>query len=414
MTQHPGQAPDSVSVDFLARLGAAMMAANYPIALIRRTLAAAADRYGLSNQLLLLPNFVQFGGSAHAAGTTVRVERSDADLRFDQTFPLATLVRDVQTGRITAPDGLAELARIHQLAPRFRPWVTVIGYMVQSTAFALIIQPTLPALLSAAGFGLMVGMLRLLARTSNAVQQLLPTIASFLVALIEFSLGRVWHFSQDSVRDILAPLAVFLPGAAITLAVIDLTTREVVSGSSRLTYGLMRLAQLAFGILIAAQVVGVTTAELNTLQFNTFGLWAPWAGVLLYACGILFYLGPPVRFLPWLMVTLLITYASQVAANALFGNYASGFGGGLALMLCALAISQRPNAPPAAALLQPGFWLLVPGSIGLIGVMQLINTSTSASITAMLVSMIAIALGLQSGLLLWRGRLPLAGRTDTS
>jgi len=46
------------------------------------------------------------------------------------------------------------------------------------------------------------------------------------------------------------------------------------------------------------------------------------------------------------------------------------------------------------------------------GVMQLVNTNTSASITVMVVSMISIALGLQSGLLLWRGRHPLAGRAD--
>ncbi len=389
-----------------------MIAANYPIVLIRRTLTSGAERFGLSNQLLLLPNYVQFGGSDHLAGTTVRIERCENDLRFDQTFPLAALVDRVQRGSINARDGLAELARIHTLAPRFRPWVNVIGYVVQSAAFALIIQPTLPALFAAAGFGLMVGVLRLLSRFSGAVQHLLPTIAAFLVAFAEFTLGRMWHFGQDSLRDIMAPLAVFLPGTAITLAVIDLTTREVVAGSARLTSGLMRLAQLAFGILIAAQIMHVTTAELNAVPFNTFGLWAPWAGVVLYAFGILLYLGPPNRFLPWLLLTLLITYTSQVAANALFGSYAAGFGGGFALMLCAVAISRRPNAPPAAALLQPGFWLLVPGAIGLIGVMQLVNTQISASVTVMLVSMISIALGLQSGLLLVRGRGQLAGRVD--
>jgi uncharacterized membrane protein YjjB (DUF3815 family) len=57
----------------------------------------------------------------------------------------------------------------------------------------------------------------------------------------------------------------------------------------------------------------------------------------------------------------------------LFGSYASGFGGGLTLTLCAAAMSQRPHAPAAAALLLPGFWLPVPGSLGLVGVTQLVN-----------------------------------------
>lgn len=92
-------------------------------------------------------------------------------------------------------------------------------------------------------------------------------------------------------------------------------------------------------------------------------------------------------------MTLLVTCAGQVTTNALFGSYASGFGGGLALMLCAAAMSQRPKAPSAAALLLSGFWLLVPGALGLVGVTQLVNANTSAAVAVTVVSMISIALG---------------------
>ena len=160
------------AIDFLARLGAAMVAANYPIGLVRRTITMASDRYGLTNQLLVLPNFVQYGGFDHTAGTTVRVVRSERDLRFDQTFPLASLVGRAERGDVTADDGLAELDRIYALRPRFPAWVGVIGYAVQSAAFALILQPTPLALLAATAFGLVVGALGLLGRYSNAFAQL--------------------------------------------------------------------------------------------------------------------------------------------------------------------------------------------------------------------------------------------------
>lgn len=407
--QQPDTSPDSLAVDFLARLGGAMASGNYPIALIRRTLELSSEHYGTSNQVLLLPNFIQFGGFDHAAGTTVRVVRSESDLRFDQAFPLAVLVAHARNGRITARDGLAELDRIHVLPRRFPAWVNVLGYAVQSAAFGLVLQPTFTAMLAATGFGLLVGLLGLLDRVSKAVGQLLPTLSAFLVAFAAFSLERLWHFGDDSLRDLAAPLALFLPGTAITLAVVDLTTREVVSGSARLVAGFMRLAQLAFGILIAAQVLGVSATELKATQLNQFGAWAPWAGVALYAFGIVLYLGPPNRFLPWLLVTLLITYAGQIIANVLLGSYASGFGGGLALMGCAVGMSFRPNAPPAATLLLPGFWLLVPGSLGLIGFTQLVNANANAAIAVTVVSMISIALGMQTGLLLWRGGRQLAG-----
>jgi hypothetical protein len=82
------------------------VAANYPIVRIRRTLERSSQQYRLSSiQVLLLPNFIQVGGLDHAAGSTVRVVRSDSDQRFDQAFPLAMLVDDAEDGTITARDG---------------------------------------------------------------------------------------------------------------------------------------------------------------------------------------------------------------------------------------------------------------------------------------------------------------------
>jgi uncharacterized membrane protein YjjP (DUF1212 family) len=73
------------------------------------------------------------------------------------------------------------------------------------------------------------------------------------VGVIAFSVGRWRHLGEESLRALVPPLALFLPGASITLAVIELTTREVVAGAARLVAGFMRLAQLAFGILIATR-----------------------------------------------------------------------------------------------------------------------------------------------------------------
>ncbi len=61
-----------------------------------------------------------------------------------------------------------------------------------------------------------------------------------------------------------------------------------------------------------------------------------------------------------------------------------------------------------------GFWLLVPGSLGLIGVTQRVNANTGASSTVTVVSMMSIAFGMQAGVLLWRGGRQLAGDTNST
>ena len=125
-------------------------------------------------------------------------------------------------------------------------------------------------------------------------------------------------------------------------------------------------------------------------------------GVVVYGLGGMLYFGPPTSFLPWMLLMLLIAYGGQWVGNELLGSYASGFTGGLTLIICALAISHRPNTPPTVS-------LVLPGLLGFIGVTQLLGTHSSAVFTATLISMMSIALGVQTGILLWRAAVQVTG-----
>jgi uncharacterized membrane protein YjjP (DUF1212 family) len=394
---------------FVAALGAAMAAANYPVTMVHLVMEQTARAYGLDHEFLALPNYVQVGS---ASGEGIYIANPDFNVRYDQSIPLATLVARAPSGTVSPEEGMAELDRIRNLDKRFPVWVTILGYAVQSVGLALILQPTPWSLYGAAILGLLVGGLSVIGRRIEAIGYMLPTVCAFLVAFIVFTFENRWHVGTDSLRALAAPLATFLPGAAITLAVIELTTHHVVSGASRLVAGFMQIAQLAFGILVAAQIAGIADANLVTTQLNRLGPWAPILGVLVYGLGIWLNFAPPAKFLPWMALMLYVAYAGQWVGNAVLGSYASGFGGGMALIIFALAISHRPNTPPTMSLVVPGFWLLVPGSLGFMGVTQLLGTHSTGVFTATLISMMSIAVGVQTGLLLWRAAIQLTSSPD--
>jgi uncharacterized membrane protein YjjP (DUF1212 family) len=401
----PSEQRDAAASRFVAALGATMAGANYPVTMVRAVMEQTALAYGLDHEFLALPNYVQVGSST---GEGIYIANPDFTVRYDQSFPLAQLVARAPSGTISPEEGMAELDRIRHLDKRFPLWITVLGYAVQSVGLALILQPTPWSLYGAAFLGLLVGGLSVVGRRNEAIGYMLPTVCAFLVALIVFTFENRWHVGTDSLRALAAPLATFLPGAAITLAVIELATQHVVSGASRLVAGFMQIAQLAFGILIAAQIAGIADTDLVTTQFNRLGPWAPFVGVLVYGFGIWLNFAPPTKFLPWMVLMLYAAYGGQWIGNAVLGSYASGFGGGLTLILFALAISHRPNTPPTMSLVVPGFWLLVPGSLGFMGVTQLLGTHSTAVFTATLISMMSIAVGVQTGLLLWRAAIQLS------
>jgi uncharacterized membrane protein YjjP (DUF1212 family) len=391
---------DAEAMRFVAALGAAMASANYPVTMVRNTMVATSRQFGLDNQFLALPNYVQVGTSS--GGGRLYIAHPDKELRFDQTFPLADLITNSHAGIVEPAEGLAELDRIWHLQNRFPPWVGVIGYTAQSAGLSLILQPAPLTLLLAVALGAVVGVLTEVARRNDALQQLLPVICAFVVSIVAFTAVDKLHLADASLRALAPPLATFLPGAAITLAVAELSSQQMVSGSSRLVAGFMRIAQLAFGILIAAQVAGIADTNLVATHVNRLGEWAPWAGIVGYGIGAMLSFGPPTRFLPWMLLMLVIAYVGQLAGNAWLGSYASGFGGGLVLTIAAVAVSRRPGAPAPISLILPGFWLLVPGSLGLMGITEMLGTDSTTVFTATLISMISIALGVQSGLLVWR------------
>jgi uncharacterized membrane protein YjjB (DUF3815 family) len=194
-----------------------------------------------------------------------------------------------------------------------------------------------------------------------------------------------------------------LPGAALTTAVLELAAGQMVSGSSRLVSGVMQLALLAFGILAGIDAVGVPASHVFMGSTEAMGDWAPWVGVAVFAVGVTVAHSAPAKSLGGLLIVLYAAWGGQVLGNALLGGYVSAFIGAIVMTIVAVLVAQLPSAMPAHALFIPGFWLLVPGALGLIGLTQLAGDARAAGtedLVATVVSIFAVAVGVLCGTLL--------------
>jgi uncharacterized membrane protein YjjB (DUF3815 family) len=204
----------------------------------------------------------------------------------------------------------------------------------------------------------------------------------------------------------IAPLVTFLPGAALTMAVVELSAAEMITGASRLVAGSVQLLLLAFGITGAAQVVGLPSADaLVDTPATQVGWWAPWLGVLLVGIGNYLYFSAPPRSLGWLCLVLYVAWIGQYLGDLAFGGYLSGFVGAIVMTPVAYLVERRPSGPPALVSFLPAFWLLVPGALGLIGVTEYLGKDAVAGVQDFLGavgSMVAIGLGVLCGYPLYR------------
>jgi uncharacterized membrane protein YjjP (DUF1212 family) len=386
---------------FVVRLGAAMNAAGETVYTVQERLTRVARAYDAgAARVSAFPTFlIVTMGSGEPA--TLELTSVAAVPRLDQIAALDRLVRDGEGGAVPPAAGLRRLDEIGRMRPRFGPPQSIAGYAVLTLGLCLILQPAPRDVAAAAALGAVVGLLRSAARDRPPVEALMPLIAAFTVSVL--SALAVEHYLTDpGLGAMVASLVVFLPGTTLATAVLELTSGQMVSGSSRLVSGIMQLALLAFGIVAGIQAVGVPSRLVFSGSADLLGSWAPWLGVLVFAAGVVVANSAPPRALPGLLLVLYAAWAGQVVGNAAFGAYVSAFVGALVMTPVAAWVARLPSAMPRNALFLPGFWLLVPGALGLIGLAQLAGQSGTGTdeLVATVVSLFAVAIGILCGSLL--------------
>jgi uncharacterized membrane protein YjjP (DUF1212 family) len=396
-------APGSLDL-FLLRVTAALNASGLTVDDVQRRVEQMARAYDSSNvRVSAFPTFVMIA-MAGGEPTSLEVTPMSADSpRLDRVAALEELCAAVEHGNLPVGDAIEQLADIENRPPRFGIATRVVGYAILSSGLCLVLRPARHEVAAAAVLGLLVGILQPLLRARRPLLVLLPVVAAFLVGALSGLASRA-GLIDTGIRPIVASLIVFLPGATLTSAVLELGSGQVVSGASRLVSGILTLALLAFGILAGTQVAGVSTNEALAGSSRLLGAWAPWLGVALFAIGVALTNSAPPGSLIGLLVVLFAAFAAQLGGNALWGSYVGALIGAIVLVLAASFTAKLPRMVPRQASFLPGFWLLVPGALGLIGVTSWATpegTVPSADLQVTAGSIFAVAVGVLIGSQLW-------------
>ena len=399
-------APATDVFEFLLELGKSLLATGDAVSDIEVRLVQAAAAYGQPHaRVMVLPTAVAIAGSQREPVTLATVDTDGSlgsagpQLRLDQVTAVLEVARAAAAGEMSPDRGLEALRRVPEMPNRYNPVVTMIGYVVVTLGIGLIIEPSALLLGPYAALGLLVAVMREGARRVPGLATILPVLAAGAVSAIAFAMSG--RYEAAPLAELVAPLVLFLPGALLTMATVDLASDEVVTGASRFLAGLLQLALLTLGVLAGARLVGLARAGSPTAPGHLLGSWAPSLGVLVFAVGTALRHSAPLRSLPWLLLVVYAAWGGQLLGRALFGAELSGFVGGFVVAPLAMLIERFPSAPPALVSFLPAFWLLVPGALGLIGFTQLAGSEPLAGVTSFveaLVSIVSIALGILIGI----------------
>ncbi|MDT7581995.1 MAG: hypothetical protein QOK35_3259 [Pseudonocardiales bacterium] len=393
----------------LAFLGAAMVATGQPVDEVEDELREVGRRLGAPDvQVGAGPTGVHVG---LGSGDPATFEAVDGRLRLDQAVDVRLVRHLLVSGRIDVDQALDRLRGLRDKPLRYPVWLAEGGFVAVAVGICLILQPGVANLGAAAVGGAVVMGLSRVAGWHPSLLALLPTVAGFAVSALVFAAAAA-GLLDGALRTVLPPLAVLLPGALMVTGLSELAAGAMVAGSSRLMYGTVQLLLFGLGVAAAAALLGTPARLLGNVRVTDLGWWAAPLGLVVIGVGITLMEGVPLRLAPWVWGVLVLTFVVQLAGQRLGAPVLGSFLGAVAASLGASVAELVQRQLPRLVVFLPSFWLLVPGSLGLIGVSEVAILPGQASTVGFDVVgvILAIAMGLLVGSVVSRALRALAGR----
>ncbi|KAJ1722507.1 pheromone-regulated protein prm10 [Coemansia erecta] len=399
--------------NFLLVCSRALMGFGAPMHRLEASLVAIALNLDVQATFAVLPGIIliTFGDEDTRTSETYVVRMSPGyDMRRLERTNRA--IRRVLKGRIQVGQGVRDIERILATPPIYPWWAMVGDYAVCSFFICPLMwnggwkDAGVSMML-----GLLVGLLQLLAGRFANYANLFEVSSAFLVSFIAALLQDYVCFATVS----FAGVAMLLPGLALTTSIIEMVSRNMISGTVRFVFALARCFILGYGISVGStlgtRVLGRSTSvDLLEDQMNSDsglgncsdGLSKFWWFLFLPALSLAFSVSISAHWRQWpsMLVAGCLAYTT---------SYFSGLSEALAPLAPAIAafamglyaniMASFSNHRSAVEPILGGVQLLVPGSLGLRTVLAFITSSRTSS-GGFLFDMFSASLSIAAGLFL--------------
>ncbi|KAG0348275.1 hypothetical protein BG004_005503 [Podila humilis] len=387
---------------FLITIAKALILYGAPTHRIEETCALLARKMEVDASFALLPGLMTISFSdpeTHTSDTRhLRCTQGMDMYKLSKVYTIALEV--LHGGRIEAANKSLEKVTIE---PGYYPvWVTILAWMSAAAFVAPLAFHGSWLDTALAGLcGLIVGLLGVAAAKLPVYGNVFEVTSSIVVGFIARAFGEHVCFSAVT----LAGVVVLLPGLLLTQSIMELASRNIVSGAVRMFYALMYAFFLGFGLSLGSELWDYVsgTKYVAPPQDCMRGV-NPWWYFFIFpavstSINIVFNAHPS----QWIGMTCVSSVGFTVSyfmkASPQVTATIAAFAVGIAGQMYGRLTGKLSYVP-----LLSGVLLLVPGSVGVRGVLAIIGSDPSQGFNFALVMVntsVAITLGVFCSALVW-------------
>jgi len=399
-----------LEVRFLKRYARQLHSAGVPAHQFERMMTALADKLGFNCQVLSSPTaiFLSFhyqDDEDDQRPIPMQLERMDPpSINLGNTAELYSLGNGLLDGEVSIEKAHVDL-RNWQPEQLYPLWLQIICWGLTGGAVAVMLSASWAGIAAASLTCALLGVL--VTQAGDVLREGgLEAIAALFSTFLVFGLDRLVH-GLDVFVVIMSSLIVLIPGLGLTIAVTELSTDHLASGSARLAGALVTLLKLSLGVLIGTVIVSwfgwSTDIELLS-HLSAPPDWFRWPALLAAAFSFAVLFSARKKDFHIAMLAAIVSYVISRIGVAVGGLE---FGVLLASMSIAVLANLygRVFKQTGALIRVPGIILLVPGTIGYHGATALFLDG-GANLTDTTLLALRLLISLVGGLLFGNTLLP--------
>lgn len=385
----PDSYPPTDVAEMMRLIGVALIEFAQPTPIVEARLRRIAAAYTTEPvRVVVLPTvlLIQIGENTYEIDGSTR-----SSLQLDAAGHIDHIASLAEAGGVTPTDAIAAVSAARTMQPKYGRFAMTLGYAVTTLGFGMMINPTWASLPGYFFLGLVVGAIVMFSAPMPSLTPILPTLCALVVTLL--ATWFVADTANDGLLRVISPaLVATLPGMALTTGAMELASSQVISGSSRLMYGIAQLALLVFGVAMGIIIAGEVAPQAPSPQM---GGWSLYLSIVVVAIGLSVYLSAPPGSLFWLMAAIAAAILGQKFAESVMSPAHSGFVGAILSVVFAMLATRVKTAPPAVVMLIAAFWSLVPGALSFMSVSEAATGGNAdiSSVSTAGAAVLSIALG---------------------
>lgn len=351
-------------VKFILKFGRALHTVGSPAHTLEGTLQDMCQLFGLKGNIVSLPTAI-FSSFSYGDEEITKIERvSPMGVNLGKLSKVDLVAREVINGRMTYEEGSDSLDQILTSPDPHGRRIKVLCFLFSAAGFLILFGGNWGDFIASVLIGSTIGTISLFqpVQSIGLVAQMFETVVAIVAAFCAYLLVQMIPSLSVGVI-ILSSLIIFMPGFLITMALAEIATQNLTSGTSRLMGGIMILLKLTFGVFIGAKLASYIHLPSFRIDFDKIPDWVTIFSLPITALMTTVIFKAEKSDWPWVTLAGVYGYSCSKLATHYFGAEMGILIGGFCVGAMA-NIFARIKDRPSALFQFPGIILLVPGSVG--------------------------------------------------